>query len=103
MRCDSIEHLALHLAGPLRLCRADGSDVTPKSQKAQALLALLATATGFSRPRIWVQDKLWSDSPPARGASNLRQCIHRLRKEVPIKGEWLLSDSHRLAASTLNS
>ncbi|WP_424933242.1 hypothetical protein [Amaricoccus macauensis] len=97
MRCDSIEHLALHLAGPLRLCRADGSDVTPKSQKAQALLALLATATGFSRPRIWVQDKLWSDSPQARGASNLRQCIHRLRKEVPIKGEWLLSDSHRLA------
>lgn len=96
MRCENIEHLVLHLVGPLRLCRADGSDVTPKSQKAQAVLALLATATGLSRPRSWVQDKLWSDSPPDKGASNLRQCIHRLRRDVPIKGDWLVSDNQRL-------
>jgi tetratricopeptide (TPR) repeat protein len=97
MHCDTIEHLVLHLAGPLRLCGADGRDVTPKSQKAQAVLALLATTPGLSRPRTWIQDKLWSDSPPERGASNLRQCIHRMRRDVPIKGEWLLSDNQRLA------
>jgi tetratricopeptide (TPR) repeat protein len=97
MHCDAIEHLVLHLAGPLRLCGADGRDMTPRSQKAQAILALLATTPGLSRPRSWIQDKLWSDSPPERGASNLRQCVHRLRRDVPIKGEWLLSDSQRLA------
>lgn len=97
MHCDIIEHLVLHLAGPLRLCGADGRDMTPKSQKAQAVLALLATSPGLSRPRSWIQDKLWSDSPADRGASNLRQCIHRMRRDVPIKSDWLLSDNQRLA------
>ncbi|MEM8570676.1 MAG: hypothetical protein AAGG56_07165 [Pseudomonadota bacterium] len=97
MNCEQLHHLVLHVAGPLRLCTADGQDVTPKSQKAQGLLALLATNPGLSRPRSWVQDKLWSENTPERGASNLRQCVHRLRKEVAIEGEWLISDSQRIA------
>jgi hypothetical protein len=97
MRYEKVEHLVLHLAGPVRLCREDGSDVTPSSQKAQAILALLATSPTLKRPRSWIQDKLWSDSLPERGASNLRQCVHRLKRDVGFSADWFVSDSQFLA------
>ena len=56
--------IRLCLAGPLRVVRRDGVDLTPRSAKAQGLLALLGSAPGGRRNRTWLQDRLWSDRGP---------------------------------------
>jgi tetratricopeptide (TPR) repeat protein len=86
--------LILRLAGPLRLVSfASGADVTPRSAKAQAILALLGTAPSLRRRRVWLQDKLWSDRDPENGAGSLRQTLHRLREAVGSDSLWLRSDA----------
>jgi tetratricopeptide (TPR) repeat protein len=86
--------LVLRLAGPLRLIHAvSGEDVTPRSAKAQGILALLGTAPSFRRKRVWLQDKLWSDRDPEGGAGCLRQALHRLREAVGPDSGWLRSDA----------
>jgi hypothetical protein len=77
--------LILRLAGPLRLVSfASGADVTPRSAKAQAILALLGTAPSLRRRRVWLQDKLWSDRDPENGAGYARRCTGYARLSVPI-------------------
>lgn len=61
-----------------------GEDVTPRLVKAQGLLALLGSAPLGRRRRDWLQDKLWSDSEPKKGAANLRQALLRLRQMVGL-------------------
>ncbi|MCE8441084.1 SARP family transcriptional regulator, partial [Rhodovulum sulfidophilum] len=58
----------LHLLGALCLTDAEGRDFTPKSRKAQALLALLALSPRGTRTRIWLRDKLWSESDEGRAS-----------------------------------
>lgn len=90
---DDDPEFILRLAGPLRLQRAgDGRDLTPRSLKAQGLLALIATAPAYRRSRAYLQDKLWSDSPPAHGAASLRQTMHRLRETAGPEMSWLTSN-----------
>jgi len=48
----------MFLLGPFALVDAAGRSVTPKSKKAQALLAMLALSARGSRSRIWLRDKL---------------------------------------------
>ncbi len=74
--------LVLRLAGPVTLTRADGLVVTPRAAKLQALLVLLATGQNMSRPRAFLQDKLWSEAQPAKGAASLRQALSSLRREL---------------------
>ena len=71
--------LILDLAGPFRLRDAQGADLTPRSRKAQGLLALLGTSPGLRRSRAWLQDKLWSDRGAEQGAASLRQCLTEIR------------------------
>jgi hypothetical protein len=71
--------LILDLAGPFRLRDTQGTDLTPRSRKAQGLLALVATSPGLRRSRAWLQDKLWSDRAPEQGASSLRHCLTEIR------------------------
>lgn len=62
-------------------CRApDGRDLTPKSSKGQALLALLLTEKSHKRSRLWLQDRLWSRSQADRGAASLRQALRQIRQ-----------------------
>ncbi len=82
----------MRLVGPLRLSRRDGADVTPRTIKAQGLLALLGSAPPLRRPRAWLQDKLWSDRSPEHGAASLRQTVHRLRTAVGPDNDWLVSE-----------
>ncbi len=84
--------LELRLAGRLRLTRRDGTDLTPTGRKAQGLLALLAVSPDYHRPRIWLQDKLWSTQPGDLGANSLRQELARLRRILGESRDCLLSD-----------
>lgn len=67
-------------------CRGPGgTDLTPKSSKAQALLAMLVTEKSNRRTRTWLQDRLWSRSTPERGAASLRQTLRQIRQAM---GPW---------------
>lgn len=66
--------------GIFRVTRPDGTDVTPRSQKACGLLALLLDAPKNQRSRSVLQDKLWSDRAPAQGAGSLRHALSEIRK-----------------------
>lgn len=70
----------VHLNGCFRLLNEAGQDVTPVSQKHQAVIALLALSPGMKRTRSWLQDKLWADKGPTRGGASLRQALTALRK-----------------------
>lgn len=74
--------LVLDLLGPLQLTDAAGCNLTPRSRKAQGLLALIATAPGLRRSRAWVQDKLWSDRGQEQGSASLRQCLTEIRSAL---------------------
>ncbi|WP_299784448.1 hypothetical protein [uncultured Marivita sp.] len=80
-------HFKLKLFGPLRLCTPDGVDVTPRSAKAQGLLAILALSHGQPWNRAALQDLLWSDRGPAHGRDSLKKALSELRHALNRDGE----------------
>lgn len=68
------------LCGPFHIRHGEAGDITPRGEKARAMLALLATSPSGSRARIWLQDRLWSDRGREQGAANLRQTLSEIRK-----------------------
>jgi DNA-binding SARP family transcriptional activator/TolB-like protein len=74
------ERPRLYLFGPLRLVAADGTDVTPRGQKARGLLALLALARDGRLARVGAAGRLWSGSHDAK--ANLRQCLRELKASL---------------------
>ncbi|WP_425099644.1 transcriptional regulator [Tropicibacter sp. S64] len=64
---------SFHLTGPAQ------ETLTPKGAKNQALVALLALSPGMTRPRRWLEDKLWSTFGPEQASANLRQALSKLR------------------------
>ncbi|MBY6089076.1 hypothetical protein [Maritimibacter alkaliphilus] len=82
MAKDTAGRVTLDLVGHFRVTGPDGADCTPVSQKAQAVLALLATGGGLRRTRAWLQDKLWSESDREQGAANLRQALATIRRAL---------------------
>ncbi len=72
--------MTIRLNGHFHLSDGDGKNRTPVSEKAQALVALVAVAKGQIRTRTWLQDKLWSDRDREHGAGSLRQALSALRK-----------------------
>jgi hypothetical protein len=85
--------LLLSLVGPLRLVRSGGADITPRSAKAQGILALVATSPALRRPRTFLQDKLWSESDSEQGATSLRQTLMRLRRALGTEQDVLTSEA----------
>ena len=85
MKDGTVNLVRIHVFGAFCVTGPDGDDLTPRSEKGQALLALLLTAPQHKRTRSWLQDKLWSRSDPARGATNLRQVLATLRRAL---GHW---------------
>ncbi len=69
-----------------------GEDLTPRSQKSQALLALLALSPEHRRTRRWVEERLWSDRSPQQSAGSLRQCLVDVRKALGPFAEVLQAD-----------
>ncbi len=84
----------MFLLGPFALVDAAGRAVTPKSKKAQALLAMLALSARGSRSRIWLRDKLWSDRSDDQAAASLRQALLDIHKSLgPARG-LLIADKN---------
>lgn len=89
----------IKLCGQFRVESIDGSDLTPRSAKAQGLLAMLAAHPQHTRARIWLQDKLWSDRAREQGAASLRQALTEIRRSLGEHSEIFQSD--RRTASLL--
>lgn len=92
MKDGTVNLVTIHVLGAFCVTGPDGSDLTPRSEKGQALLALLLTAPQFKRTRSFLQDKLWSLSDPARGGANLRQVLVTLRRALGPWGALLQAD-----------
>jgi class 3 adenylate cyclase/tetratricopeptide (TPR) repeat protein len=78
--------------GAFALFGPDGKNLTPKSQKAQALLALVATSQHGMRARVWLCDKLWSGREPEQALANLRQTLTQIRKCLGPHADLLQAD-----------
>ena len=74
--------LQLFLLGPFALRDVAGNDLTPRGKKAQALIALLALAPRRQRTRVWLRDKLWSESDERKSSTSLRQVMFELRRDL---------------------
>lgn len=84
----------MFLLGPFALVDAGGRSVTPKSKKAQALLAMLALSARGSRSRIWLRDKLWSDRSDDQAAASLRQALFDIHKTLGPARDLLITDKN---------
>lgn len=84
----------MFLLGPFALVDANGRSVTPKSQKAQALLAMLALSARGSRSRVWLRDKLWSDRSDDQAAASLRQALLDIHKALGSARNLLIADKN---------
>ena len=85
--------LTINLFGPLELRGPEGQDLLPRGRKSQAVLALLAASPKHSRPRSWLQDKLWSDRAQDQGAGSLRQCLSEIRRALGEFRDVLITDN----------
>ncbi len=84
--------LNARLFGPFRMYTDAGDDVTPRSVKTRALVALLLTGADGSRGRRWLQDKLWSDRGSEQASGSLRQALFELRRVLGPEASVLTSD-----------
>jgi TolB-like protein len=75
--------LRLDLLGGFALHDAHSRELAIRSKKAQALLAILALATGRPQARAKLIALLWSDRGEAQARSSLRQALSELRKALP--------------------
>lgn len=92
------------LLGRFRLESPKGKDVTPRSAKMQAMLAMIAMAPEFDRSRVWLQNRLWSDRGTAQAAASLRQDLSELRKSFGEAADLVFHtdrNSVRLARDTV--
>lgn len=72
--------LRIRLYGPFTLCWDDGEEIDLRSNKAKAILALLATAPEGKRTRAFIQDILWQLSGPDHRRASLRQALSSMKR-----------------------
>lgn len=92
------------LLGRFRLECPNGKDVTPRSAKMQAMLAMIALSPEFDRSRVWLQNRLWSDRGTAQAAASLRQDLSELRRSFGESSALVFDtdrNSVRLARETV--
>lgn len=94
---DSADRIRISVLGTFRVETENGADITPKGAKNQALVAILALSPDMSRPRRWLEDRLWSTFASEQAGANLRQALSKLKSL--LGGEIVLSDR---AAVSLN-
>lgn len=89
--------LAISLLGQFMIRGPDGVELTPRSQKACALIALLCEAPQLRCARATLQDRLWSDREQAQGATSLRQALSEIRRALGDHRDVLISDNRSVA------
>jgi DNA-binding SARP family transcriptional activator len=72
----------LFLTGAFRLETLSGTRILISSKRGQALLAMLATASGGERTRSWLQTRLWGSRDYEHGRASLRREISTLRQTL---------------------
>ncbi|MEM7614207.1 MAG: tetratricopeptide repeat protein [Pseudomonadota bacterium] len=82
----------LRLAGTFALTDADGRPVAVASQRAQALLAVLALEPGHRMTRSRLATLLWGDRAEEQARASLRQELSALRRTLQPTCEVLTSD-----------
>jgi DNA-binding SARP family transcriptional activator len=87
---EPIGHFKMSLFGSFHLEGPNGENLTPRGQKARALLALVALAKRGQRSRIWLCSKLWSDRPAEQAYASLRQALAEIRKALGVYSESIL-------------
>lgn len=85
-------HITIRTIGAFSVCAADGQDLTPRSRKSRALLAMLALAPQRRRTRAHLQRTLWSERSPGQASQSLRQELVLVRKALGVHGELLVVD-----------
>lgn len=74
--------LRIFLLGPFQIIGPDGRDLTPRRHKANALLALVASAERGQRARSWLCSRLWSDRSQEQSLGSLRQSLTDVRRAL---------------------
>ncbi|EUB99556.1 transcriptional regulator, SARP family [Rhizobium sp. CF080] len=82
------------MLGPFSLVDGKGKSVAPRSQKAQAILAMLALSARGSRSRVWLRDKLWSDRSEDQAAASLRQALLDIHKALGSHRGLIIADKN---------
>lgn len=72
--------LTVQTIGPFTVTGPLGEDLTPKGAKARGLLAILALSEERSRPRRFLEEKLWSGRGPEQASQSLRQALTEIRR-----------------------
>ena len=89
---------SIFLFGPFLVQGANGQDLTPKSRKSRAILAMLAVAPRGSRSRVWLRDKLWSDRGEDQASASLRQALLDIRSALgPFAAHLVSADKHTVS------
>lgn len=93
---ESAPALSVSLWGTFLMRGSDGTDLTPRLAKCQALVALLATAQDGVRTRSWLQAKLWSDRSKEQANGSLRQALADIRRRLGPDNDLLIADRKRV-------
>ena len=90
----------VRLIGAFEMRDDSGRDCTPRGAKSRALIAMLCQTPDHSRPRRWLEGKLWSDRGAEQASGSLRQALMELRKVLGAEADLLVADrdSVRLTA-----
>lgn len=91
------QRITITVLGPFLVRDGDGVALPLKGAKNQALLAMLALSPDMSRPRRWLEDKLWSTFGPEQASANLRQALSKLRHALGPAAEVIRADRSSVA------
>lgn len=81
----------LEVLGAFRMFAPDGQRIEIASRRGQALIAMLAVASGGERTRVWLQDKLWCSRQQPQAQASLRRELSTLRTVVNRGGPPILN------------
>ncbi|OYY63315.1 hypothetical protein [Sphingomonas sp. 28-62-11] len=81
----------LEILGAFRLYAPDGERIEIASRRGQALIAMLALASGGERTRVWLQDRLWSSRQQPQAQASLRRELSNVRAILNCGGIPLLN------------
>ncbi len=84
--------VALRLGGRLAVVSPTGENLTPRSAKAQAVLAMIALSPTMERGRVWLQGQLWASRGPDQAAASLRQSLAEIRRSFGTQADVLVAD-----------